>query len=89
MAEKETLTELQFITDDDTGMYEIGEMWGGFDPYRLEKYIRRFGPEELYKTLTHMSSQVFDTVRNINAEQSNQVAMKGTLPDEPTDSAPN
>lgn len=58
------------ITDDDCGMYRIGEVDGGFDEEQLKQLIDNHGEfayHELLSTLSFMTYQVQHAWRGRNA----------------------
>ena len=66
MTERKRLIEIQYVTDHDTGMYQVGETDFSYAPDDLEEYIRRYGPDDLLGTLNHFIYEVL-TLRRKNA----------------------
>lgn len=48
-----------------------GEVTGGFNDIDLKIHIQKYGYSELLETLTYMQWSVWQTVREINAEECN------------------
>lgn len=74
MSEKKRIGTTWVITDDDTGMYHIGEVDGGFDRQLLRQHIECYGPDELLVHLAHMTAMVINEHRSINASKHNETA---------------
>jgi hypothetical protein len=68
MPERLKLATICAITDDDTGMYRIGEIDGGFDDTKLEDHIKDYGSEGLLKCLAYMHWQVMEQIRKPKSE---------------------
>ena len=68
----ETLCRISKVTDDDCGMYRIGEIEGAFSPEELEDYLKRYGEygeSQLLGKLAFLQWQVWNAVHKINAEK--------------------
>lgn len=68
MPERNKLAQINFITDDDTGMHHIGEVDGGFHTFELRDYIQQYGTTELLKQLSYMQYQVINMERSLRPE---------------------
>lgn len=66
MAEKQTLITLDVVTDDDTGMYQVGEVDFGIRN-ALEQHIKKRGAEELLLTMTYLIYHIKDVEQRITA----------------------
>lgn len=55
MPERKELFTVSVISDDDTGMYTIGEVDGGMSTGYLKDYLKEFGNEGKDNLLTHLS----------------------------------
>lgn len=73
MPQRENLANINVITDDDTGMYSIGEIDGGFKTKLLNEHIEKYGAEGLLKQLTTMIYTVVGLDRNIKNESAGSV----------------
>lgn len=51
---------------------QYGELTGGFDDNELRKYIAEYGHSHLLEKLTYMQWRVWQTVRELNSEESNK-----------------
>lgn len=69
MAEMKQIGSISVVTDTETGMYHMGEVGGGFDDQKLKQHIKKYGHIELLETLAYMQYQVWQTVRDLNAEK--------------------
>ena len=66
MPERKTMMSISRITDDDTGMYLMGEIDGSFPEEELEKYIDTYGGygfNELVTKLSFLQFQVWKAWR--------------------------
>jgi len=63
MPQKQTIATIWEVTDDDTGMYFIGEVDGGFNAEFLKDHIRHHGNKNLLAHLAYMISQVMDATK--------------------------
>ena len=72
MSQKRTLLEVKYHSDDDTGMYRVGEIdfgiWGTLDEY-LKRYGRK-GKEDIVGTLGYLIYEVERKFREIPRPQS-------------------
>lgn len=74
MSERKELLSVSYHSDDDTGMYHIGEMDFGVSG-RLESYIERYGYDgvkEILSVLGHLAWEVktcFYEIQNKTARQ--------------------
>ena len=68
MSEKQELARIWAVTDDDTGMYRIGEVDGGFNG-NLQHQIEKYGSDELLKQLAYMTHTVIEMQRKQNSRQ--------------------
>ena len=66
MSKKVQLAKIWAVNDDDTGMYEIGEVDGGFNSIALEEHIRNHGKDGLILHLSNMIYQVTSKSREID-----------------------
>lgn len=80
MAQKQNLANINVITDDDTGMYSIGEISGGFKTLLLNEHIKKYGSEGLLKQLTTMIYTVVGLDRNIKNESAGSALCDVTRP---------
>ena len=71
MAERKTIGSISVITDSETSYDNIGDVDGGFSETELKKHIEAHGHEGLCEKLTAMSWQVWNMLREINAEKDN------------------
>lgn len=60
MSEKKRIGTTWVIIDDDTGMYHIGEVDGGFDRQLLRQHIEDHGSDELLRHLANMTTMVIE-----------------------------
>ncbi len=60
MSEKETLVRIVIITDDDTGMYQIGEVDGLFSDTQLEYFLNLHGATGLLEHLARLMAKVVE-----------------------------
>ena len=61
MAEREDLTTISFISDDSTGIYEVGEIDGLLQQHQLKEYLRqhgKWGRTQLIEHLAYLQHQV-------------------------------
>jgi hypothetical protein len=69
MADIKQITSISVVTDTETGDYFIGEIDGGYmDKDWLKDYIRRHGPNELFKLTAWINFQTFGALREVNSE---------------------
>ncbi len=83
MSEKQLLTRLSYITDDDTGIYKMGEVDGVFSLPELEKYISVYGVDGLYRHLCFLISQVKNAENNLHVAKHYQDQMSAEKPKPP------
>ena len=69
MPEKKTIARISIITDDDTGMYSIGEVDGGFDRESLRQHIEDHGAGGIINHLAYMTAMTVEIAREIQAEK--------------------
>lgn len=70
MAEIKQIGSISVVTDFKTSiMYHTVDVIGGFDEQELKQHIQKSGYAELLETLAWMSYQVWNTVRELNAEK--------------------
>lgn len=69
MAERKRIGSISIITDSETSYDNIGDVDGGFSDTELKRHIEAHGHEGLCEKLTAMSWQVWNTLREINAER--------------------
>ena len=67
MAEKEPIAVISVITDDDTGMYSIGEVDGGFAKAELKQHIEDYGSGGIINHLACMTAMVVEVSREIQS----------------------
>ena len=82
MPERKQIGQISVVTDDDTGMYHIGEIDGGFDPTLVKAHIESHGSTDLLQTLAYMTTMVVEHQREVNAmksEDSGQVECVATI----------
>jgi len=75
MPEHKILAKIIKITDDDVGMYRIGEIDGGFSDEELLEYLnqnKEYGLHQLTSKLTHLQFQVWNAWRKHVAENASQ-----------------
>ena len=70
MAEKEELGKITVVTDDDTGMYRIGEIEGGWNG-KIKDHIQDHGVNGLLIHLAYMSTRVIEIHRESNSTNGN------------------
>jgi len=70
MPQKQTLATIWQVTDDDTGMYHIGEVDGGFNAEPLLCHIADHGTGEILKMLARMTAQVINIERELQDKES-------------------
>jgi hypothetical protein len=61
MTERKQILKLSVITDDDCGMYQLGEIDGGFCHAELKDYLKHhkeYGFQQLLKSLAYIQRQV-------------------------------
>ena len=71
MPERESILTITKVTDDDTGMYRIGEIDGIFQSQSLGEYLSSHGEKgktELINHFAYLQSQVIDAWRELNNE---------------------
>lgn len=78
MAERKTIGSISIITDSETSYDNIGDVDGGFSETELKKHIEAHGHEGLCEKLTAMSWQVWNMLREINAERDKSQAVNAT-----------
>lgn len=54
MPERKELCKLSTVTDDDTGMYHIGEIDGLFQGDDLKEYLKRHGEKGVDRLVRHL-----------------------------------
>jgi len=59
MAQTRTILEIKYHYDDETGMYEIGELDFAYC-ITLEEYIKNYGREKLVSFLKELSKKIND-----------------------------
>ncbi len=69
MPEKMTMTKISVVTDDDTGMYSIGEIDGMFCKKELREHIESHGSQGLIEHLAFLQYQVIEMKRSMLADQ--------------------
>lgn len=76
MAQKHRIASLSVIIDDDTGMYQVGDIDGGFSDSDLSHFLRRYGEEgkdKLIKHLALMQYKVLDKWLNNEKQESQKI----------------
>jgi hypothetical protein len=73
MPERKKLANINIITDDDTGMYRIGEIDGGFYTEILREHIKKHGITDLIEHLAYMMRTVLEIKQEINLEENEEV----------------
>lgn len=77
MPERKTLATISVVTDDDTGMYAIGEIDGGFHlSIELREHIAAHGSDDLLRQLAHMTSDVIRATLDLRYGSSQAIAGK-------------
>jgi hypothetical protein len=69
MSNIKELGSIGYHTDDDAGMYKIGEVDGGWNSTLLENYVRRYGVNGILYQLAFMTTSLIEAQRKINAEK--------------------
>ena len=73
MAETKEVTRIHVVTDSDNGYEHIGDIDGGhFEKKWLRNHIRNHGHQGLLDSLAWMTFQVWDMVREVNAEKNSE-----------------
>lgn len=86
MPERQQLGTVSVITDDDTGMYTIGEIDGGFSTGLLQEHIQSHGADGVIRQLSHMIHQVYQARDKVlfattdNNSMASQAAQPGDTP---------
>ena len=70
MSEKMPLGNIYVHTDDDTGMYRVGEVDGGFHTESLRSHIDKYGTADVLSHLAHMTSTVIEINKEIQMNRS-------------------
>jgi len=70
--------KVKVVTDTETGMYKVGEVEASLDSLELRRHIKRYGHKELLANLAYMQFQVYETLRSINSESSDNEAVQAT-----------
>lgn len=76
MTERTKLAALSVITDDDTGLYFVGELDGGFQQTELTQFLTTYGRQgrkDLLEHLAYMQHKVIETYRSIRDAKETQV----------------
>jgi len=73
MPERKKILTINVITDDDTGMYSIGEIDGIFQEDELFEFVGDYNADNLIKHLAFLSYQVH-RVKNIKAFNENNAS---------------
>jgi len=84
MPERKTLVKIIKITDDDTGMYRIGEIDGGFSSEELLDYFNshgEYGLNQLTSKLSHLQFQIWSAWRRHNEENVSENVSEGCAND--------
>lgn len=71
MPEKKTIATITVVTDDETGMYHIGEPDGLFQQYELLEYLQQHGQRgklEMLEHLAYLQNQVIEAWRKVNSD---------------------
>ena len=68
MSEKLEIGTIQTITDDDTGMYVIGEVDGGFKTALLKDHIEKHGVDGVIKRLAYMMATAISISKGSNVD---------------------
>jgi len=72
MTDRKKFLTISMITDDDCGMYQIGELDGGFDEQMLGQYLERHeidGFNELCRKMCFLQMQICNSWRRHNSKQ--------------------
>jgi len=72
MPVRKQLLKLTQITDDDTGIYHIGEIDGIFPKWALEDYLEAHGEKgmaELTRSLTFLQWQIQDAWNDVQTKE--------------------
>lgn len=75
MPERKTLITITQVTDDDTGMYYIGEPDGLFQRDELTEYLKAHGQKgkrDLHEHIAYLQNQIIESWRNINLQDHNE-----------------
>ena len=70
MSQRKSLLTIDYHTDDDTGMYDIGEI--DFGIRDLSGYLERYGSkgkDDIIRKLSHLIYRVEDRFQDIHQEQ--------------------
>ena len=79
MPEKRDIITIKEITDDDTGLYYIGEIDGIYDSDLLMRHIKSHGSDGLITYLAHLQFIVVGMQYKINKD--NELAQMDAIPD--------
>jgi hypothetical protein len=78
MAERKHITSIEVITDSETSYDNIGDIdGGGMDKEWLKQHIRSHGPDGLFRVTAWMNFQIFEALREVNAEAESQKSAVG------------
>ena len=72
MAERKTIATISVITDSETSYDNIGDVGGGFSTDELKSHIEKYGHENLCAQLSYLNFQVWQTLRQVNAERNSK-----------------
>jgi len=80
MAETKKITCLYVVTDSETSYDNIGDIDGGyFDKEWLKNHIWNHGTEGLLQQLAYMNYQIFEILREVNGEKSQEANKIGLI----------
>jgi len=77
MPERKQMATVTVVTDDDTGMYHVGEPDGLFQQEELLEYLRMHGQKgksEMLEHLAYMQFQILETWRIVNRAENCKAA---------------
>lgn len=86
MSQRKQLLEVTYHSDDDTGMYQVGEIDFGING-RLDEYLRGFGVngyKEIILTLAYLSHEVHSAWEKISQEGQKCVVAERNANETPT-----
>lgn len=77
MSRTKELLSLEYHTDDDTGMYEVGEVDYGIYTGLVEDYIRAYGSAPLVLALSQLNYKIMELQYKINIEKHSAENVQG------------
>lgn len=75
MFKTKEIGNISVITETNPSFRE-GEVTGGFLDFKLKEHIKTYGHKGLTETLAYMQWQVYQMLREVNAEHFDEIAKK-------------